>query len=417
MIGVDGILVGLDVVLLAALAVAVAVLRGRESVGVAAGAGTLAVGLAAVYVQQGAPTPGWLVLDGATIARVLLTGLVLLAVFAVLPRRHLAPPVTASLIGLAAAGLALIVVPPGLVRAAVWLTYCAVTAAALPAGRPRRLAVPYLGLAGLAGAAGEAVPGPVGGGLLLLATAVTAGVPPFHSWIVGAYTMAPTSLAVAVSAPMAGLALIARGDPGGGPWFTGGLIAAALVAGGLVVVQKELARAVGFLTVSLQALVLLSLADADAVGHVGGLMLWCATAIALVGLGLVAAALRSRLGRVPVDGYAGLVGEAPVFAALFLLFGLAAVGMPGTAGFASEDLVLHGSLGSRPGLLVAFASAVSVQAYAVLHLFFRVFFGPPAVGVPVADALRRERVALLLLAGVLLVGGLAPQWMVLLTSP
>jgi NADH-quinone oxidoreductase subunit M len=413
-IGVVEAMVGLHIAVLAVLALAVAALKGREAVGLAAAAATLAVGLAGLATPSAAAT--WLVIDGLSLARVLVTGLVLLAVFAVLPRRHGAPRLTAALIGLAAAGLALVVLPGGPARAAVWALYCALAAAALPSGGPRRLALPHLALAALSGAAGEIVGGGVGAGLVLLAVAVATGVPPFHTWIVGAYTLAPMTGAVAVAAPLGAVALIARGSFGGGAPLAAALIGAALITGGLVVVQRELARAVGLLTVSVQTLVVLALADSDAVGHLGGLLLWCATAVALVGLGLVASALRSRLGRVPVDRHAGLASATPTFATLFLLFGLAAVGMPGTAGFASEDLVLHGALAGRPALLIGFAAAVSVQAYAVLHLFFRVFFGP-AAGVPVADATGRERAALLLLAALVIGGGLAPQGMVALTSP
>lgn len=188
----------------------------------------------------------------------------------------------------------------------------------------------------------------------------------------------------------------------------GVLAATALIPAALVLVQKELGRAVGLITVSVQSVVFLGLLDTDPLGHMGGILMWGSTGIALVGLGLVTAALRSRLGTVRIDQYSGLLDQAPTFAFLFILFGLAAVGAPGLAVFAGEDLVLHGTIAHQPFLLVVFISAVSLQGYGVLHLFFRVFLGPAAAQTPVVDA-QRERAPLLVMVGLLVAVGVMPQ--------
>ncbi len=386
------------------------------AVGVAAGVSTLAAGFAAQLVHpdiQAVATP--LLLDAASLPRVMLTGLMLLSVFSVLPRRHVVAGTVPSLLALAAVHLGLAVSPHGAVSALLWAASCVLTVLVLPAGPGRRMAVPYLALAGGAGVAGLVLDGRAGDGLLVLAVALRMGVFPAHSWVVGAYTLAPTALAVAVTAPMSAVALVARTPLDLGEVASvalgAGLVAGAVLTAGLALVQRELGRAVGFFTVSVEAVVLLGVLDTDHVGHLGGLMMWGVTGLALLGVGLVAAALRSRRGCLLLDDYQGLLNHVPVFAGLFLLFGLTAVGAPGTADFASEDLVLHGSMAHHPALLIAFISAVSLQGYTVLHLFYRVFFGPtPRRALP--DALPRERVVLVMIAGLLILTGLAPQLLV-----
>ncbi len=385
----------------------------REA-GVGAGALMFALGVAALGTYGELSVPGGVQLDAVSIPRLSLAGMCLAAVFLVMPRRHGSWPLTIALVALALSHVALACAPASLVGV-FWALSCSVTALAIPAGSARRVALPYLAFAAGVGLGGTVLGGDVGLALLVLAVAVRLGVFPFHSWVVASYHHAPTTIAVAVAAPMAAIVLVARTPMGFegnlGLAITVFLAAAAIVTAALAIVQSELARAVGFVTVSVQTIVFLAVLDADHIGHLGGLMMWSVTGIALVGLGLVTAAIRSRVGDLDIDDYAGLLERAPVLGGLFLLFGLAAVGAPGTADFASEDLVLHGALAHHTGLLLLFISAVSVQGYAVLHLFYRVFFGPPRK-MPVSDAMPREALALSMLGALLLGTGLAPQLLV-----
>jgi hypothetical protein len=384
---------------------------GPRSLGVAGGAGLVASGVAALW---SAPHLSSLVLDAVSLPRVIVMGIAAAATFAVMPRRHAAPGTTASILLMIAAHLLLVLLPHGPIAGGVWVVACALSGAALPEGPARRVAAPYLTVAALAGLAGSALSGVVGSALLAVAVLIRLGIFPFHSWVLAAYARAPATVAAALVAPMSALGLVARTPlsfEGQGGLLAGLLVAAGLLSAGMALVQRSLVRAVAWLTVSVEAVVYLGVLDADSIGHLGGLVMWSVTGLALLGLGLVAAALSSRLGEVPADRHSGLIDRAPTFGALFLLFGLAAVGAPGTADFVSEDLVLHGALGEHPALLLLVISAISAQSYAVLHLFFRVFFGP-ARAQPVADARPRERLVLIGLGALLLLTGLIPQLLI-----
>jgi NADH-quinone oxidoreductase subunit M len=73
--------------------------------------------------------------------------------------------------------------------------------------------------------------------------------------------------------------------------------------------------------------------------------------------------------------YGGLVNRMPIYAAIFLLFTLANVGLPGTSGFVGEFLALLGTF--RVNVVVATLATLGVilsAAYA-LWLYRKVMFG------------------------------------------
>ena len=89
--------------------------------------------------------------------------------------------------------------------------------------------------------------------------------------------------------------------------------------------------------------------------------------------------------------HVGLAEHAPRLAVFFVVFGLTLVGLPGTLSFCSQDLLIHGTLASRPqtGLLLPMATAMN--AVSVFRLFTRLFLGKRRTGFSVmADALPRE---------------------------
>jgi NADH-quinone oxidoreductase subunit M len=72
--------------------------------------------------------------------------------------------------------------------------------------------------------------------------------------------------------------------------------------------------------------------------------------------------------------YGGLATTMPVFAGFFLLFTLAAVGLPGTNGFIGEFLILLGGFERLPWTAVVAASGLILGAWYMLWLYQRIFF-------------------------------------------
>jgi NADH-quinone oxidoreductase subunit M len=93
-----------------------------------------------------------------------------------------------------------------------------------------------------------------------------------------------------------------------------------------------------------------------------------------LGVGILAdrMANHSRL----IKDYSGVANRMPIFAAFFLLFGMSNVGLPGTAGFVGEFMVIMSSFQSHFWVAFFAASTLILAASYTLWMYKRVFFGP-----------------------------------------
>ena len=174
----------------------------------------------------------------------------------------------------------------------------------------------------------------------------------------------------------------------------------------------------GLLLVSQASIVLAGLESLTPEGVTGALVQWMVVSAATTGLCGVYQALESRVDQLGQrSGFLGLANIAPRLSVFFLVCGLALVGMPGTLGFAAEDLLLHGTLESHPWIGLALPLATALNAFSIFRLFARLFLGRPILPSTFSlDALPRERWALGAVVVFLVVGGLLPGQLVKLQS-
>ena len=95
------------------------------------------------------------------------------------------------------------------------------------------------------------------------------------------------------------------------------------------------------------------------------------SAALFLGVGVLYDRMHSRL----ISSYGGIVTIIPKYSILFMLFTLAALGLPGTSGFIGEFLILMGAF--KDNFLVAVIASLGVilgAAY-MLWLYKRVVFG------------------------------------------
>lgn len=177
-------------------------------------------------------------------------------------------------------------------------------------------------------------------------------------------------------------------------------------------------RLLAFIALSQSACILSGLESRTSEGVAGAFVHWFVVTVSTVGLFGILRLLEVRFGEnLTASKHLGLAEHAPRLAVSFAIFGLALVGLPGTLGFCSQDLLIHGALMSHPltGLLLPIATAMN--AVSIFRLFTRLFLGKRRTGFTImADALPRER--WILAAGVLFVvlGGLFPRAMVVQRS-
>jgi NADH-quinone oxidoreductase subunit M len=112
-----------------------------------------------------------------------------------------------------------------------------------------------------------------------------------------------------------------------------------------------------------------------------------------------------------IADYGGVVNTMPWFAALFVLFGMANTGLPGTSGFVGEFMVILAAFQANPWLAVLAALTLIIGAAYTLWLIKRVVFGEvanPKVAA-LTDINPRETIVLASFAVAVLALGLYPK--------
>jgi NADH-quinone oxidoreductase subunit M len=128
-----------------------------------------------------------------------------------------------------------------------------------------------------------------------------------------------------------------------------------------------------------------------------------------LGIGLMADRFynHSRL----IKDYGGVANTMPIFAAFFMLFAMSNVGLPGTAGFVGEFMVIMSAYQTHFWVAVFAVMTLILSASYTLWMYKRVFFGPitsPHVA-ELKDITWVEKFNYILLAAGVFFVGLYPQ--------
>ncbi len=112
-----------------------------------------------------------------------------------------------------------------------------------------------------------------------------------------------------------------------------------------------------------------------------------------------------------IAAYSGLANKMPIYAAVFMLFTMANVGLPGTSGFVGEFMTLLGTFASNTWVAAFATTGVILSAGYALWLYRRVAFGvfdkPSLQWMP--DMTRREFAMLLPLIVLTIYFGVYPS--------
>jgi NADH-quinone oxidoreductase subunit M len=90
---------------------------------------------------------------------------------------------------------------------------------------------------------------------------------------------------------------------------------------------------------------------------------------------LVVGVVYDRMHTREIAAYGGLVHRMPVYAAVFMLFTLASVGLPATSGFIGEFLVMQGLFQVNTWVAALTCTGIILGAAYMLWLYRRVIFG------------------------------------------
>ncbi len=149
----------------------------------------------------------------------------------------------------------------------------------------------------------------------------------------------------------------------------------AIVYGAIIcLAQTDLKRLIAYSSVSHMGFVTLGLFALNQRGLEGGILQMINHGVVTGALFLAIGMIYERTHTREIVAYGGLASTMPIFAGFFLLFTLAAVGLPGTNGFIGEFLILLGGFERLPWTAVVAASGLILGAWYMLWLYQRLFF-------------------------------------------
>ena len=237
-----------------------------------------------------------------------------------------------------------------------------------------------------------------------LAFAVKTPLMPFHSWQAPVYAACPAGGAVLLAGAMAKLGTFGFMRyvlvlfPGESASYAGVFITLGIVGvifGALLALaQQDLKRMLAFSSLSHLGLVVVGIFSFQDAALSGAVVQMVAHGLAVGTLFLLIGHLEYRSGMRYLDDFGGLAQRAPVYAVLFVGAALAAVALPGTAGFVGEVMLLQGTyaavvgwLGLGWGIAVTALAGLSLILGAgyVLRAVQRVIYGPRDERGPIPD--------------------------------
>jgi NADH-quinone oxidoreductase subunit M len=208
---------------------------------------------------------------------------------------------------------------------------------------------------------------------------------PVHTWLPDAHVEAPTAgsvLLAAILLKMAGYGFIRFSlglFPLASELFTPLIYSLSLIAivytSLVALVQEDMKKLIAYSSVAHMGFVTLGIFTITQQGIEGSIIQMISHGLVSAALFLCVGVVYDRMHSRLIKTYGGLVSVMPKYSILFMLFTLAALGLPGTSGFVGEFLILMGAF--KDNFLVAVIASLGVifgAAY-MLWLYRRIVFG------------------------------------------
>jgi NAD(P)H-quinone oxidoreductase subunit 4 len=269
-------------------------------------------------------------------------------------------------------------------------------------------------------------------GAIIIGFGIKIPLAPFHTWLPDAHVEASTPISVLLAGVLLklgtygllrfGLGLFPDAWVVFAPWLAWWAVVSTIYGSAIAIAQTDMKKMVAYSSIGHMGFILLACAAATPLSIVG-------TVFQMISHGLISALLFLAVGMVykktgtrDLTILSGLLNPErglPIIGTLMIIGVMASAGMPGMVGFISEFIVFRGSFPVFPTQTLCSMIGTGLTAVYFLLLVNRAFFGrlttqagnkpdPDSLVLPII--LWRERLPGLLLAVLIVMFGLQPNW-------
>ena len=182
--------------------------------------------------------------------------------------------------------------------------------------------------------------------------------------------------------------------------------------------QNDIKKLIAYSSVAHMGFVTMGIFTFNIQGLQGGIYQMLSHGIISGALFFCVGVIYDRMHTREISKYGGLVKRMPIYAAFFMLFTMANIGLPGTSGFVGEMLTMIGAYQVSPWIALGAAMGMIFSAVYALHLYREVIFGEQKNSAldDIKDINIRELIVLTPLAFLTILLGVYPSLITDITS-
>jgi NADH-quinone oxidoreductase subunit M len=208
---------------------------------------------------------------------------------------------------------------------------------------------------------------------------------PVHTWLPDAHVEAPTAGSVILAGillKMGGygflrfsLPMFPNASADLAPLIFTLSIVAIIYTSLVALVQDDMKKLIAYSSVAHMGLVTIGIFSASQQGIDGAIFQMLSHGIVSSALFLCVGVIYDRMHTREIAAYGGLADRMPKYAAAFMVFTMANVGLPGTTGFVGEFLTLLSAFAVNTWVAIFATTGIILSAAYALYLYRRIIFG------------------------------------------
>jgi NADH-quinone oxidoreductase subunit M len=220
----------------------------------------------------------------------------------------------------------------------------------------------------------------------LLAFAVKIPIVPFHTWQPETYSVAPTGGTMILSGIMLKMGIFGiirfmvpicpAVFEQHGVLITGLILAGAVYASVIAIMQKDLKRLIAYSSVAHVGIITAGIFTLTEFGINGSVLQMVSHGINIVGLFMVVDRIERHMKTTQISDLGGIARSSPWLAVFFMIFLLGSISLPLTNGFVGEFLIFLGIFGKNPWLAAFAGVTIIMSALYMLRMYQRTMLGP-----------------------------------------